>query len=163
MTLLEPICANAFLDQYKRLLCTIAAKQLNSINEYNESRKALYKEDFNKSFIFDSSYDESFINAVKNATYGMFIYAKKYRIGYALKGRDNNWCCVHALTTPLEEMIPEWWVIDTAVMPYCGVLICDGLISDRRISIGRNMIASMTQELKEERKKWSSTQALLCD
>jgi hypothetical protein len=57
-------------------------------------------------------------------------------------------------------MIPEWWVIDTAVLPYCGFLVCDGLISDRRISIGRNMITAMTQELKTERKKWSATQAM---
>jgi hypothetical protein len=159
MTLLEPIRANAFLDQYKRLLCTIAAKSLKSINDYNEARKALYKDGFNKSIVFDSPYEESFINAVKRATYGMFIFAKKYRNGYALKGLDNNWCCVHALTTPLEELIPEWCVIDTAVLPYCGFLVCDGLISDRRISIGRNMIASMTQELKTERKKWSAKQA----
>jgi hypothetical protein len=162
MTLLEPVHANAFLDQYKRLLCTFAAKPLKSINDYNEARNAFYKEGFYKSYVFDSSYEEIFINAVKSATYGMFIFAKKYRIGYALKGRDNKWCCVHALTTPLEELIPEWCVIDTAVMPYCGLIVCDGLIVDRRISIGRNMIASMTKELKTERKKWSAAQAMLC-
>jgi hypothetical protein len=163
MTLLEPVRANAFLDQYKHLLCIIAEKSLKSINEYSEARNALYKEGFYKSYVFDTLFEESFINSVKNATYGMFIFAKKYRNGYALKGRDNKWCCVYALTTPLEELIPEWCVIDTAVLPYCGFFICDGLISNRRISIGRNMIASMTQELKEERKKWSSTQALLFD
>ena len=84
---------------------------------YSEARKALYKDGFNKSFAFDSSYEESFVNAVKNATYGMFVYAKKYRSGYALKASDDTWFCVKALTTPLEEMIPEWCVIDTAVLP----------------------------------------------
>jgi len=157
MTLIEPERANAFLDQYKRLLCTIAAKPLKAIKDYSEVRKMLYKDGFNKAFVFDLSYEESFVNAVRNATYGMFIFAKKYRKGYALKGLDNTWCCVHALTTPLEELIPEWCVIDTAVLPYCGFLVCDGLISDRRITIGRNMISSMTQELKTERKKWSAT------
>jgi len=154
MTLLEPARANAFLAQYKRLLCTIADKPLKIINEYSEARKALYSEGFNKSFVFDSSYEESFVNAVRNATHGMFVYAKKYRSSYALKASDDTWFCVKALTTPLEEMIPEWCVIDTAVLPYCGLIICDGLIVDRHISIGPNMIASMTQDLKTERKKW---------
>ena len=65
MTLLEPARANAFLAQYKRLLCTIAAKPLKIINDYSEARKALYKDGFNKSFVFDSSYEESFVNAVR--------------------------------------------------------------------------------------------------
>ncbi len=160
MTLLEPARANAFLAQYKRLLCTIAAKPLKIINDYSEVRKVLYKDGFNKSFVFDSSYEESFVNAVRNATYGMFVYAKKYRSGYALKVSDDTWFCVKALTTPLEELIPEWCVIDTAVLPYCGLIICDGLIVDRHVSIGPNMIASMTQELKTERKKWSATKAI---
>jgi len=154
MTLLETTSANAFLDQYKRLLCAIAAKPLKIINDYSEARKALYKDGFNKSFAFDSSYEESFVNAVKNATCDMFVYAKKYRSGYALKASDDTWFCVKALTTPLEEMIPEWCVIDTAVLSYCGLIVCDGLIVDRHISIGPNMIASMTQDLKTERKKW---------
>jgi len=162
MTLLEPARANALLAQYKRLLCTIAAKPLKIINEYSEARKALYKDGFNKSFVFDSSYEESFVNAVRNATYGMFVYAKKYRSGYALKASDDTWFCVKALTTPLEEMIPEWCVIDTAVLPYCGLIVCDGLIVDRHISLGPNMVASMTQELKTERKKWSATKAMWC-
>jgi hypothetical protein len=160
MTLLELARANTFLDQYKRLPCTIAAKPLKSINDYSEARKALYKDDFNKSFVFDSSYEESFVNAVRNATYGMFVYAKKYRSGYALKASDDTWFCVKALTTPLEELIPEWCVIDTAVLPYCGLIVCDGLIVDRHVSIGPNMIASMTQQLKTERKKWSATKAI---
>lgn len=79
MTLLKTTSANAFLAQYKRLLCAIAAKPLKIINDYSEARKALYKDGFNKSFAFDSSYEESFVNAVKNATYGIFVYAKKYR------------------------------------------------------------------------------------
>ena len=162
MTLLEPARANAFLAQYKRLLCTIAAKPLKNINDYSEVRKALYKDGFNKSFVFDSLYEESFVNAVRNATYGMFVYAKKYSSGYALKASDDTWFCVKALTTPLEELIPEWCVLDTAVLPYCGLIVCDGLIVDRHISLGPNMVASMTQELKTERKKWSATQAMWC-
>jgi hypothetical protein len=156
MTLLDSSLASAFLVQYKRLLGDVAAKPLKSSNDYNEARNVLYKDGLNKLYIFDSSYEESFVLAVRNAVHGMFIYAKKYKQGYPLKASDNAWLCVKALTTPLEEMIPDWVVINTAVLPYGGFLVCDGLVVDRRTYIGPNMIKSMTQELKTERKKWSS-------
>ena len=159
MTLLDSSLANAFLAQYKRLLGDIAAKPMKSRNDYNEARNVLYKDGFNKLYVFDSSYEESFVLAVRNAIHGTFIYAKKYKEGYALKASDNAWLCVKALTTPLEEMIPEWVVIDTAVLPYGGVLVCDGLVVNRQTYIGPNMIKSMTQELKTERRKWSSNNA----
>jgi hypothetical protein len=156
MTLLDFSLASAFLLQYKRLLGAVAAKPMKSNNDYNEARNVLYKDGLNKLYVFDSSYEKSFVHAVRSAIHGMFIYAKKYKQGYALKASDNAWLCVKALTTPLEEMIPDWVVIDTAVLPYGGFLVCDGLVVDRRTYIGPNMIKSMTQELKTERKKWSS-------
>ena len=156
MSLLKSAHANAFLWQYKRLLGAIAAKPMNNTKDFIEARTALYKDGFNKSFVFDSSYEESFINAVRNATYGTFVYAKKYKNGYALKSSGNIWFCISGLTTPLEEMIPEWCVIDTAVLPYSGFTICDGLFMDQHVSIGPNMVAEMIQELKTERKKWTS-------
>ena len=159
MTLLDSSLANAFLVQYKRLLGGVAAKPMKSTNDYNEARDVLYKDGFNKLYVFDSSYEECFILAVRNAIHGMFIYAKKYKEGYALKSSDDAWLCVQALTTPLEEMIPEWVVIETAVLPYGGFLVCDGLVVNRQTHIGPNMIKSMTQELKIERKKWASNNA----
>jgi len=129
---------------------------MESINDYNEARNVLYQDGLNKVYLFDSSYEESLVLAVRRAIHGMFIHAKKYKEGYALKASDNAWLCVKALTTPLEEMIPDWVVIDTAVLPYGGFLICDGLVVNRHTYIGPNMIKSMTQELKAERKKWSS-------
>ena len=160
MTLLDSSLARAFLVQYKRLLGDVAAKPMKNINDYNEARNLLYHDGFNKVYVFDSSYEESFVLAVRSAIHGMFIYAKKYKEGYALKASDNAWLCVKALTTPLEEMIPDWVVIDTTVLPYGGFLICDGLVVNRQTYIGPNMIKSMTQELKAERKKWSSNNTL---
>jgi hypothetical protein len=159
MTLLDSSLASAFLAQYKRFLSDVAAKPMKSSNDYHEARNVLYKDGFNKLYVFDSSYKESFVLAVRSAIHGMFIYAKKYKLGYALKASDNAWLCVKALTTPLEEMIPDWVVIDTAVLPYGDFLVCDGLVVNRQTYIGPNMIKSMTQELKTERKKWSSNNA----
>lgn len=160
MTLLDSSLARAFLLQYKRLLGDVAAKPMKSSNDYNDARDLLYQDGLNRVYVFDSSYEESFVLAVRSAIHGMFIYAKKYKDGYALKALDNAWFCVKALTTPLEVMIPDWVVIDTAVLPYEGFFICDGLVVNRQTYIGPNMINSMTQELKTERKKWSSNPAL---
>ncbi|MHC4169375.1 MAG: hypothetical protein ACYSWQ_20705, partial [Planctomycetota bacterium] len=104
----------------------------------------------------DSEYEPSFIDAVRNAQYGMFIYAKEYRQGYALKSKDNAWYLVTALTTGLEELVPDWVIIDTAVLPFHGQYVCDGLVVDRNVLIGKNMINEMIQELKVERPRWSS-------
>lgn len=156
MYLLDSPLSMAFLAQYKRLLGAIAKRPVKSLQDYHAARNGLYKDGLNKRYAFDPSYDEAFVLAVRNATYGMFIYAKKYKQGYALKGPDNAWLCVKALTTPLNEMIPDWVVIDTAVLPYHGFSVCDGLIVNRETYIGPNMIKCMIQELKSEREKWPS-------
>lgn len=153
--LLDPLLANTFLTQYKRLLSTVAAKPLESIENYVEARGMLYKDEFNKHLELDSSYERSFKLAVKDAAYGMFIFAKKYKYGYAFKSTDDTWLFAKALTTPLEELIPDWVVVDTAILPYCGTLVCDGLIVDRHVFIGGNMIKDMIQKLKIERRKWA--------
>ncbi len=160
MSLLVPSLSRVFLAQYKRLLGDIAGKPMKTADDYNEARKVLYKEGLNKSYVFDSSYEKSFVCAVKGGIYGMFIFAKKYKDGYALKSSSNEWLCVKALTTPLEEMIPEWVVIDTAVVPYCGFLVCDGLVVNRQTYVGPNMQKSLVQQLKTERKKWIAQKAI---
>jgi hypothetical protein len=156
MSLLKPSQAKAFLEQYKRLLSEIAGKRLDGIADYAEAREALYENGLNKTHCMDSKYDSSFIEAVQNARYGMFVYAKKYKQGYALKHEGNVWYFAQALTTALEEMLPDWVVITTAVLPYRNQYVCDGLVVDRHILIGKNMIHDMIQELKIARPKWSS-------
>lgn len=156
MSLLKPSHAKAFLVQYKRLLSEIAGKGLYGIAEYVEAREALYKNGLNKTHHMDSKYDSSFIEAVRNAQYGTLVHAKKYKQGYALKHEGSVWYFAQALTTGLEEMLPDWIVITTAVLPYHNQYVCDGLVVDKHVLIGKNMIHDMIQELKIERRKWSS-------
>jgi hypothetical protein len=54
--------------------------------------------------------------AVRNSIFDTFIYAKKFKQGYDFKGSDNTWLFVKGLTTPLEELIPNWIVIDIAIL-----------------------------------------------
>jgi hypothetical protein len=160
VSLINPLHARSFLEQYKRLLSEIAGKQLDSNAEYVEAREALYADGLNKTYVMDSQYETSFIDAVRNAEYGMFIYAKKYKQGYALKSTSNVWFFVQALTTPLDDMLPDWIVVVTAVLPYRDYHICDGLIVDKHVFIGKNMKQDMIQELKIEREKWTSNQQM---
>jgi hypothetical protein len=46
---------------------------MKTSDDYNEARNVLYKEGLNKSYVFDSSYEKSFVCAVRSAIYGMFI------------------------------------------------------------------------------------------
>lgn len=156
MSLLNPDYAKLFLDQYKRLLSEIAGKQLERKNDYVKARDMLYEKGLNKTHLMDTEYNPKFIKAVRNAQFGLFIYGKKYKQGYVLKSNDNIWYCVKALTTHLEDMMPEWILISTAVLPYRDNYVCDGLIVDKHVYIGKNMIHEMIQELKIERAKWSS-------
>ena len=159
MTLLNSSLATEFLAQYKKLLSEVAGKALMEMDleDFEMARRELYEKNLNKTYSFANSYDPSFIDAVRSATYGMFIYAKKYRQGYALKSSDGTWHCVKALTTPLEELLPaDWVVIDTAILTFGGSAVCDGLVINRNMFIGKNMINTMIQELKGERRKWSS-------
>ena len=156
MSLLNPLHAKSFLEQYKRLFSEIAGKQLDSTTEYVAAQEALYEDGLNKTYCMDSQYETSFVDAIRNAEYGMFIYAKKYKQGYALKSTNNTWFFVQALTTPLEDMLPDWIVVVTAVLPYRDNYICDGLIVDKHVFIGKNMQYDMIQELKVEREKWPS-------
>ena len=156
MNLLEPSLASLFLRQYKRLLAEVAGKPLAGIADFEQARERLYENNLNKTHPMDSEYGRSFIGAVRNAQYGMFIYAKEYRQGYALKSKDNAWCFVTALTTGLEQLVSDWVVVDTAVLPFHGQYVCDGLVVDRHILIGKNMINEMIQELKVDRPRWSS-------
>jgi len=47
-------------------------------------------------------------------------------------------------------------MIKTAVMTFHGHTICDGLVANRNVFIGKNMVHEMIQELKYERPKWTS-------
>ncbi len=160
MSLLEPSLAAQFLDQYKRLLSDVAGRPLDGVSDFAEARDALYKDGLNATYPMGKSYDASFTEAVRGATNGTFVYAKRYKQGYALKDENNCWHCVMALTTPLEELVPEWVLIDTVVLPYCGFVVCDGLVINQNVFIGRNMINEMIQELKSERRKWSSNKSM---
>ena len=163
MKLLEPSLADNFLQQYKQLLSELSGEQLSGATQFAEARHALYETGRNTCHPMHHPYDAPFINAIRGAVFGSFVYAKPYRQGYALKDENGKWYCVTALTTPLEELVPEWVMIRTAVLTFRGYTICDGLVVNRNVFVGKNMVHEMIQELKRERPKWTSNNASACD
>jgi hypothetical protein len=83
---------------------------------------------------------QDFVHALKSGLFGKFIYLKKYQKGYILKHVDSGkYYEMVALTTPLEEIVPEYSFIDTAIIPYANRLVCDGFVRSYGIYIGKNM------------------------
>ena len=66
--------------------------------------------------------------------------------------KQNKIYLVKAITTPLEEIIKEFSLIKTAILPFRGQIICDGLFEKHNILIGPNMMKELKEEIKEKRK-----------
>ena len=59
---------------------------------------------------------------------------------------------VKGITTPLEEIIEEFSLIKTAILPFRSQIICDGLFEQHNILIGPNIMKELKEEIKEKRK-----------
>jgi hypothetical protein len=45
-----------------------------------------------------------------------------------------------ALTTRIEELSKEFAVVNTALIPFNGILVCDGLLTTYNVTLGKNYI-----------------------
>ena len=83
---------------------------------------------------------KQFIESLRSARCRNFVYLKKYRNGYVLQDTESGiYYQIVALTTLLEELLPEFCYIETAIVPFENYLICDGLVLSKNVLIGRNM------------------------
>jgi len=88
-----------------------------------------------------------FISNLKNAVYGDFIYLEKNKNGYVFKHIDSGvFYQALALTTPLEDMIKEFVVIQTALIPFHEYLVCDGLVIATNITLGKTIVKDIREE-----------------
>ena len=67
---------------------------------------------------------------------------------------------MQGITTELGEITPPWCWVKTAVMPFKGHWICDGLIENPNILIGSNMIREYTDIIREAKAKAQTTRKL---
>ncbi|SER59270.1 hypothetical protein SAMN05421690_104125 [Nitrosomonas sp. Nm51] len=133
--------ADTFLEKYKSIMAHLNGGGIPSgIKEYTALRSEIYKriEGIDKNC--KELVGEQFIESLRSAICTNFVYLKKYRNGYVLQDTESGiYYQVAALTTPLEEFLPEFCYIETAIVPFENHLLCDGLVFSRNILIGKNM------------------------
>ncbi|GJL72470.1 MAG: hypothetical protein NMNS01_16690 [Nitrosomonas sp.] len=133
--------ADTFLEKYKNVMAHLNDGILPSgIEEYAALRPEIYKriEDIDENC--RELVGKQFIESLRSAAYSTFVYLKKYRNGYVLQDTESGvYYQAVALTTPLEELLPEFCYIETAVVPFNNYFICDGLVLSKNILIGKNM------------------------
>jgi len=83
--------------------------------------------------------DAELLKAVATATFGQFIVCRHMARGTEMVGPEEQTFRVRGITTELRHMMDPWCIVDTAVMQFAGLWICDGLIQSNNIHIGPNM------------------------
>lgn len=139
--------ANEFLAQYKTVMRLLNGNvEPNGIKEYAALRSSIYERLGEIENNFFDSITESFIATLRQAEFGRYVYLKKYKNGYALYSLDSNkYFLCKALTSPLDKLVEPCSIIETAILPFKGYLLCDGLIVTHGISLGKNMTKEIHQ------------------
>ena len=132
--------ANEFLASYKAVLTEVnGGKTPRDIDEFGKCRKKLYSDSV--SMIDFTSIAEDFKDALRRSIYGRFIFLKKYKSWYAFQYVDTGqYLAALGLTSPIETMVEDFSIIETALVPYKDLIVCDGLIVNNNILIGNNMM-----------------------
>jgi hypothetical protein len=84
---------------------------------------------------------------------GQFCYMKRYKDHYAMMHLDTgSYYGVYALTSQLDEMMPEFHIVTACLIPFEGKVVCDGLIQDSHVSLGNNYIKEVRDGYWEAKK-----------
>jgi hypothetical protein len=138
--LVKSTIADDFLASYKAVLTEVnGGKTPRDINEFAKCRKKLYSDSV--SIADFTRIAEDFKKALRRAIYGRFIFLKKYKSWYAFQHlATNKYFAALGLTSPIETMVEDFSIIETALVPYRDLIVCDGLIVDENILLGKNLI-----------------------
>ncbi|MGF1574245.1 MAG: hypothetical protein ACFCU1_14395 [Sumerlaeia bacterium] len=147
--------ANTFLVHYKAIMSFLnGGVEPEDVHTYVSIRPRIfanieYIEEYIKKIV-----GEEFLRSVKLGVYGKFIYLKKYQKGYVLRNIESGkYYQVLSLTTPLEEHLGEYSIIETAIMPYANKIVSDGLVLRHEVGIGNRMISGIREDYRSA-KKW---------
>ena len=138
--LVEKIFADTFLVSYKALLkyrndCV----EPKNVNEYESVRTKMF-ENIDDLTDLKCEVTADFIESIKTGIFGKFIYLKNYKNGYVLFHIESNkYYRVLGLNSPINELVESFSVVRTAIILYNSIYICDGLVADLRVLVGKNM------------------------
>jgi hypothetical protein len=150
--LVDSFTAARFLVSYKTLLAEVnGGKKPEGVKEFVRCRGLLFA---NPAKIGEyRGAGEDIKDAVRKAVYGRFIFLKKYKGWYAFQYMTTGrYYAALALTSPIESMLEDFSVIWTALVPWRGGIVCDGLIAGESILLGKNMMRECRQGYMEAKR-----------
>lgn len=135
--LLPPIDAARFLTAYKAMLETSANRSLHGTHDYAQARNVFFR---NKIALkHPPTADTELLKALGTASFGQFMVGRHMVRGTEMVGPKDQIFRVRGITTELRHLMEPWVIVQTAVMRFAGMWICDGLIQSENIHIGPNM------------------------
>lgn len=128
--LVEKELADRFLAAYKELMQALnQGVEPENMEQYAKLREAIYFYRNNHPEVYENALVPHWLDTIKKAVFGDFIYLKKYQKGYVLQEMTTGvFYQVKGLTTNLEDSLPEFMIVRTAILPFEGEWLCDGLL-----------------------------------
>lgn len=122
--------AQRFLAAYKELMQALnQGVEPDSMEKYAQLREQIYYYRDNHPQVYENALVPEWLSVIKQAVFGDFIYLKKYQKGYVFQHVNTGaFYQVKALTTALEETLPEFMIVRTALLNFDGEWLCDGLV-----------------------------------
>jgi hypothetical protein len=122
--------AARFLAAYKELMQALnQGVEPENMEQYAKLREMIYFYRNNHPQVYEDALVPEWLNTIKNAVFGDFIYLKKYQKGYVLQEMTTGtFYQVKGLTTNLEDSLPEFMIVKTALLPFEDEWLCDGLL-----------------------------------
>ena len=148
--LLPPDDAEHFLKVYQAALHHIAGSRCKGNKEYAAARRLLYGSKYRNNPPTD---DTDLLAALKTAVYDDFIIGRHLPRYTEMIGPKDKVYWVKGLTNEFKDIMPPWIWVKTAVMQFKGHWITDGLIESTNLLIGRNMIRTFTETIREAKAK----------
>ncbi|NQV35819.1 MAG: hypothetical protein HQ515_24220 [Phycisphaeraceae bacterium] len=157
--ILHPKQAQSFLRIYKALLQFIFYQEfeaeIDTSDDYRDARDLLFAD----SSLIDkftsvadelTGSDEEILENVREGVKDTFVYLKTLK-DYSLFMSDSTgtFYCVLGVTNSIKELAPGTFsLIETVLLNFEDVIICDGLISHHNMSIGPNMRRDISAQYK---------------
>ena len=139
--LLELDDAAEFLEGYKVLIGAFSGDEPANLQSWVKARDKMLEA------VGEGSCSEEFKafpewkERIAKAVSGKFVFLKRYKQYCVMQNmEDETYFAVRSLTTPLEEMIPEFSVVEACLVPFNGAIVCDGLVVANNIYLGKNLV-----------------------
>ncbi|HMW71903.1 MAG TPA: hypothetical protein PKD17_08795 [Cellvibrionaceae bacterium] len=142
--LLDSKKADVFLEQYKLALAVANGnKAPTNRREFVQARESLYELPKTKQAALRKKISPAFLACINSALFGHYIYCRKYKNGYIFHSLDDGrFYRAVALTSPIETLFDNYWLTKTALVPFDGQIVCDGLFAGGGL-VGKNRIGEL--------------------